>query len=51
MKMIFNIISVDLSVERELYGSVVVPMVTYAAETLGMRMDVSHELDVMVLKV
>ena len=37
--MMVNVRSISLDVERELYGSVVVPFVLYVAETWGMWMD------------
>ena len=37
--------------KRELEERVLVPIVTYGAETLGMRMDDRHKLDVMEIRV
>ena len=50
MKNFFNVRSVSLGVQREIFGRVVLRTVTYEAEIWGMRMDESHKLDVKELK-
>ena len=45
MKMMFNVTSGSLSVNRELHKTVVVPTMMYGAETWGLRMDERHKID------
>ena len=48
IKMMFRVRSVSLGVKREfLYEREVLSLVTYAAETLGMRMDERYRLDIL----
>ena len=41
----FNVRFISLGVKRELYQRVIVPAVTYAAETCDVRMDNIKKLD------